>query len=88
MDYPTYQAMVVSALGDLYAKTLSYLPNLVAAVIVLILGWLLGEFLSALIRKALEVIKIDHLANQLGLTRLSEKVGKKLSLAALGGWLV
>ena len=88
MDYPTYQATVLKALGDLYSKTLSFLPNLVAALIVLIIGWLLAIFLSKLVHKILEMIKIDHLANQLGLSNLGEKVGRKLSLAAFGAWLV
>lgn len=88
MDYTTYQAVVVQALADLYAKTLTYLPNLVAAIIVVIIGWLLAIFLSKVVLKVLEIIKIDQLANQLGLKNLSEKVGKKLSLANLGAWIV
>lgn len=88
MGYPTYQAVVVQALADLYSKTLTYLPNLVAAIIVVILGWLLAIFLSSVVRKILDIIKIDHLANQLGLKSLSEKTDTKLSLAALGAWLV
>lgn len=88
MDYPTYQAVVVQALSDLYSKTLTYLPNLVAAIIVLIIGWLLATFLSKLVRQLLEIIKIDHLANQLGLKNLGDKMDKKLSLAGLGAWLV
>ena len=58
------------------------------AIIVLIIGWLLAIFLSKVVVKILEAIKLDQLANQLGLKKLSEKVDKKLSLAALGGWLV
>jgi Conserved TM helix len=88
MDYTTYQAVVVGALGDLYSKTLTYLPNLVAAIIVVIIGWLLAIFLSKLVYRILEAIKIDHLANQLGLKNLSEKTGRKLSLTALGAWIV
>lgn len=88
MDYTTYQYVVVSALKDLYAKTLTYVPNLIAAIIVLIFGWLLAIFLSKLVFRVLEAIKIDQLANQLGLKNLSEKVDKKLSLSALGAWLV
>ncbi len=87
-DYSTYQAVVVQALSDLYAKTLTYLPNLVAAIIVVIIGWLLAMFLSKIVYKVLELIKIDHLANQLGLQHLSDKVDKKLSLAVFGGWIV
>lgn len=88
MDYPSYQLLVVNALSDLYSKTLTYLPNLVAAIIVLIVGWILAIFLSKLIVKVLEVIKVDLLANQLGLQNLGAKMEKKLSIAALGGWLV
>jgi len=88
MDYTTYQAVVVQALADLYSKTLTYLPNLVAAIIIVIIGWLLAIFLSKAVYKILEIIKIDQLANQLGLKNLSEKAGRKLSLAALGAWLV
>ncbi len=88
MVNPTYQSMVVNSLQGLYDKTLSFLPNLLAAIIVLIVGWLVAIFLSKAIQKALEMIKVDHLANQLGLNNLSEKVGKKLSLAVFGGWLI
>jgi hypothetical protein len=88
MTDQTYQAKWLGALQDLYSKTLTFLPNLLAAIIVLIVGWLLGIFLSKLVKKILEAIKIDALANQLGLDNLSEKVGKKLSLANFGAWLV
>jgi hypothetical protein len=88
MDYPTYQAVVVQALSDLYAKTLTYVPNLVAAIIVLIIGWLLATFLSKLVRQLLEIVKIDHFANQLGLKNLADKMDRKLSLSGFGGWLV
>ncbi len=88
MDYPTYQVVVINALGDLYSKTLTYLPNLIATIIVLIIGWILAIFLSKLVVKILDVIKIDTLANQLGLQNLGLKMEKKLSLSALGGWLI
>lgn len=88
MDYPTYQVTVVRALEDLYSKTIAYLPNLVAAIIVLIIGWLLAIFLGKLIEKILQAIKIDTLANQLGLKSLADKMERKLSLTTFGGWLV
>jgi hypothetical protein len=84
----TYQSTVVNALQVLYDKILGFLPNLVAAIIVLIIGWLLAIFLGKLVLKVLEAIKIDTLANQLGLQNLSDKVGRKLSFSALGGWLI
>ena len=88
MDYQTYQVTIVDSLNGLYHTVVGYLPNLLAVIIVLIVGWLVGMFLSSVVHKLLDMIKIDHLANQLGLDNLSDKVGKKLSLATLGGWLV
>lgn len=88
MGNQTYQATVVGALQELYAKTVAFLPSLLAAIIVLILGWLIAIFLSKLVLKILDAIKIDALANQVGLENLSEKVGRSLSLAKLGAWLV
>ncbi len=88
MNNLTYQETVWQALQALYAKIVSFLPNLVAAVVVLIIGWLLAIFLSKLVSKVLEAIKIDVLGDQLGMQTLSGKVGRKLSLAKLGAWLV
>ncbi len=84
----TYQTTIVSSMQELYSKVISWLPNLVAAIIVLILGWVVGSFLGRLVEKVLTAIKIDHLANQLGMGQLSERTGRKLSLSVFGGWLV
>ncbi len=84
----TYQETVIRSLEGLYTKTLAFLPNLLAAVVVLILGWILALFLSKIVEKVLDLIKIDQLADTLGLKNLSAKVGRKLSFSSLGGWLV
>ena len=42
-------ALGVSNIGDLFANLVSYLPNVFAAIIVIILGMILGEFVRALI---------------------------------------
>ncbi len=83
-----YSLTIVSALQTLYDKVAAWLPNLIAAIIVLILGWVIGVFLSKLVKKILDAIKLDHLANQLGMRQLAERTGRPLSLSALGGWLV
>jgi hypothetical protein len=89
MDYYNdYPSAVMGSLQQLYEKVLLYMPNFLAAVIVLILGWILGSALGGLVKKLLEVIKIDHLANQLGMDKLSGKTGHSLSIARFGEWLV
>ncbi len=84
----TYSSVALKALENLYDKAASWAPNLLVAVVVVILGWLLAIFLSKLIRQLLEAIKIDTLANQLGLTALSARVDRRLSISGFGAWLV
>jgi len=88
MGYDSYPNVAVDALQNLYDKFVSWAPNLLAALVVIILGWLLAIFLSKLVLKLLESIKIDSLANQLGMESLSERVGRNLSLSGLGAWIV
>ncbi len=88
MDNTTYQMTVLTALQELYRKTIGYVPNLVAAIIVVIIGWLIGIFLSKAVQKLLEMIRIDQLADSLGMKTLSSRVGRDLSLSKFGGWLV
>lgn len=84
----TYQSSIAAALQALYDKVISFLPNLIVAVLVLLIGWLIAEFLGRLVFKLLELIKIDHLANRLGMNHLAQRVGRKLSIAMFGQWLV
>lgn len=86
--YPNYQSAVLGSLSDLYNKLITFLPNLLAAIVVLMLGWLLGIFLGKLVSKVLNAIKIDNLANQLGMQHLSQKVNRPLSISIFGGWLI
>lgn len=89
MNYDvSYQDAIMDSLRALYTKVASFLPNLLVAVIVLLLGWIVGSFLSTVVRKVLEAIRIDTFANQLGLNQLSERMDRKLSLSAFGAWLV
>ncbi len=88
MENTTYQMTVITSLEELYRKTIGYVPNLVAAIIVVIIGWLIAIFLSKAVQKLLEMIRIDQLAESLGMKTLSMRVGRDLSLSKFGGWLI
>lgn len=72
----------------LWDRFVAFVPNFLAAIILLILGWLVGKLVAQLVKKVLEAIQIDRLADRLGMDRLSNQVGRKLSLSGLGAWLV
>ncbi|MBI4050330.1 MAG: hypothetical protein HY398_02675 [Candidatus Doudnabacteria bacterium] len=84
---PTGEVIAFS-LQDLYGRLAAFLPGVVVAIVVLILGWIIGIGLGNLVQKLLEALKVDTLANSLGLDRLSARTEKKLSVARFGNWLV
>ncbi len=89
MDYFNgYSMSVVESLQDLYNRIILYLPNVIIALVVVILGWVIGSFLGSLVHRVLVMIGVDSAANQLGLSRLSARSGRSLSIARLGQWLV
>lgn len=87
MNY-SYQTTWVQAFSNLYTEVVSYLPNLIMAIVVVLLGWILGSLLSKLVQKVLAAVKVDTAAGQLGLETLSERVGRPLSISRFGGWIV
>jgi mechanosensitive ion channel-like protein len=90
MNYfdPVYSTSVVDSLRTLYERIILYLPNVIIALIVLILGWIIGSFLGSLVARVLSLLHVDDAANTLGLQRLSGKTGRPLSIARLGHWIV
>jgi hypothetical protein len=86
--YNDYTNTVVTSANDVLQRFINYLPNLVAAVVFLIVGLVLANFLGALVHRGLQAIKIDSFANRLGLDHLSQRSGRHLSIARFGEWLV
>ncbi len=80
--------VIAQSIEALWGKLVGFVPVLVVAIVVLVLGWVLGNGLGTLVKRILEAIKIDNIANSIGLDKLSERTGKKLSVAAFGYWLV
>src|SRR3989344_2491796 len=80
--------VVATSLQGLYDKIAGFVPVLVVALVVLILGWIVGIGLGNLVQKVLEALKVDALANNLGLDKLSARTVRKLSVSGFGNWLV
>ena len=70
--------VVATSLQGLYDKIAGFVPVLVVALVVLILGWIVGIGLGNLVQKVLEALKVDALANNLGLDKISARTGRKL----------
>jgi hypothetical protein len=83
-----YLTPVQASLQNVYARFISFLPNFLVAVIVLVVGWVVAEAVAKLIKQGLRAVKVDEIGDKLGLDVLSERTGMKLSISGAIAWLV
>jgi hypothetical protein len=88
MIVQTWSDVVVGSLANLWASFASFVPNLIGALIVLIIGLIVAAGLGALVEKIFEAVRLDTLLEKLGLKPIFERAGLKLRAAYFLGRLV
>ncbi len=77
---------VTTSLTDLWVQFISFIPNVVAALVVFFIGWSIAIALGRLIEKLLVMLRINSAFDSLtGLKRAVEQAGLKLDIAHLVG---
>lgn len=75
--------ILTQPLTNLWNKMLSIIPNIIAAVVIIILGHFIAKMSSFILKKALEKFSIDKIAQKSGIADLLIKIDEELSLSAL-----
>lgn len=71
------EAVLVSATEAL-SNFLGFLPALLGAILILVLGWIISGFLAGLVERGLKLVGFEHAANETGINRFVARAG--------GGW--
>lgn len=79
---------ILAILLDTWNSFVLVLPNILKAIVVIIIGWLLAKLLARIIRKVLSKIGIDKLANKLNEIELIEKTNVKIVPSAIFSKLI
>jgi hypothetical protein len=88
MVVQSWTDVVVGSLQNLWWGVVNYLPNLIGAFVVLIVGLIVAAGLAALVEKILEGVRLDTLLEKVGLKPIFERAGLKLRAAYFFGKLV
>lgn len=67
---------------------LAFLPNLIIAIVVILLGWIIGAALSKVVAQIMRALKVDRALASAGVDDLMEKAGFKLNSGKFLGELV
>lgn len=85
--FETWRQAVTVSLQNLLLKVTDFLPNFIVAIVVLILGIIVAASLSKLIKKLIELTRVDKLLEKLGVNDAFKAFGK-VSIGGIIGWLV
>ncbi len=76
------------SLFELWNSILGYLPSLIGAIVVFIVGVIVALVLRSVVVKAVEILRLDELAVKLDIKTSFEKAGLRLHIGRLLGWIV
>jgi hypothetical protein len=84
--------LIVGPVREMLTRILAYLPVLLGALIILIVGWIVAKAIRRLIDIALKAIRFDALADKAGITAILKKGDLKITprevVSGLVYWLV
>jgi len=84
----TWGEVLYSSLQGLWFGVVAFLPKLILAIIVLLIGWLIADLIKKGLVKLIEAIKLDTLLASTGLDSLVQKAGYKLNSGLFIGEIV
>ncbi len=80
--------VIVSSLQNLWWGVAAFIPNLIGALIVLVIGLIVAALLGSVVEKVFDAIKLDAFLAKLGLGHYVERAGMHLRGARFLGRLV
>ncbi len=88
----SWQSLIITPIREMLTKILGYLPTLLGALIILIVGWIIAKIIKRLIETLLKAIRFDTLADKAGITGILKKGNLKVTasevVSGLVYWLV
>lgn len=79
---------ILSSLNAFWIKIAQFVPNLIAAIALLLIGYFISKFIGYLVTKILGKVGIDKLSDKIGLSDMMKKAGIKSSISKISGAIV
>lgn len=84
----TWTDVIVSSLQNLWVQVLSWLPSLVGAVVVFVVGLIVAAGLGSLVEKVVGALKVDTLLRRMGVEEYTKSARMELNSGHFLGQLV
>lgn len=84
----TWTEIVTASLQTLWSGFIGFLPNLLGAIIVFIIGWLIASVLGKLTIQVIRLLRIDNILEKIGFKKSIERANLKLDSGKFLGEIV
>ncbi|HHK2837509.1 TPA: mechanosensitive ion channel domain-containing protein [Pseudomonas aeruginosa] len=88
MQFDIWTQSLLTAMNTLWGKLAGFIPNLLGALVVVLLGFVIAKLLDALLSKLLAKLGLGRLMGGTGLTKLLARVGIQVPVSTLVGKIV
>ena len=82
MFLSTWADVLTQSFQNLFYGLVSFLPNLLAAVVIFIVGWLIGAGLGRVVAQVISSLRVDQALKAGGVDRVVERAGFTLNSGA------
>lgn len=86
--FNSWGVAVLNPLQDIWSRFVTFLPSLVGATVILIIGWIVAAGLDRLVTQILKQLKIDSALSKAGTKTFFEKSGVDMEVSEFIGSLV
>jgi small-conductance mechanosensitive channel len=88
MYFQTLAIALQQSFSNLLQSAVAFIPNLLVAIIVFVVGWFLGSVVGRIIAQAVRAAKVDHALKSAGVEDVVKRAGYTLDSGAFLGGLV
>ena len=81
-------SVLQSAFTDMWFTVVQYLPAIIAAVVIFIIGWIVGVILYRIVDQIVGILRIDDALKAAGMNDAARQAGVNLNIGAFLGTLV
>jgi small-conductance mechanosensitive channel len=88
MVFTTWADVLSQSFQNISYGLLAFIPNLIVAIVIFIVGWLIGVGLGRVVKQIIDALRIDQALRPTGIERVLSRAGFELSSGKFLGFLV
>lgn len=88
MVFNTWADVLSQSFNNLFYGVVAFIPNLIVAIVIFIVGWLIGVGVGRVVKQVVDALRVDHALRATGLERVLSRAGFQLSAGKFLGSLV